>query len=68
MGVPAVALWMKNLTASSSGHFGGEGSIPSLVQRVKGSSVAAAVAQIQSLARELLYATNLAIKLKIKKN
>ena len=41
-----------------------ESSIPSLAQWVKGSNVAAAVAQIQSLAWESPYATGAAIKKK----
>ena len=40
------------------------GLIPCQAQWVKGSSVATATAQIQSLARELAYATNAAIKKK----
>ena len=61
MGVPAVAQWVKYLTAVARGPCRGEGLIPSLAQRVKGSGVAAiaaevsAVAQIQTLAWELPY-------------
>ena len=40
------------------------GSIPGLMQWVKGSSVAAATAQIQSLAREFLYVMGEAIRKK----
>ena len=43
-------------SCSGSGHCGGAGSIQGLVQWVKGSSLATAVVQIQSLAWELLYA------------
>ena len=38
------------------------GSIPGLAQWVKGSGVAAAVAQLQSLAQELPYAADVSIK------
>ena len=41
-------------------------SISGLAQWVKGSGVATAVAQIQSLAQELTYATHVAIKKKKK--
>ena len=47
-----------------SGDCGGSGSIPSPSAGVKGSSVAATTAQIQSLAQELPYALGEAIKLK----
>ena len=49
---------VKNLT--------GEARVTSLVQWVKGSQVAAAAARIQSLAWELPYAVDVAIKLKRK--
>ena len=54
-----MAQWVKNPT----GCWEVSGLIPGLVQWVKGSSVAAAVAVIQSPARELLYAVGAAIKL-----
>ena len=47
---------------------GGAGSITSLVHWVKGSGIAAATAQIHSLAQELPYATGVAIKKKKKKD
>ena len=47
---------------SSLGHCGGLGLIPGLVQWVKRSGVATAVARIQSLARELPYAVGVAVK------
>ena len=49
------------------GGYGGVGLIPGLAQWVKGFSVAAPAAQIQSLARELPYATGGGIKKKKKK-
>ena len=45
------------------GHCGGEDSIPSLAQWVKGSSTAAGVAQFQFLAWELSYAVGVAMKI-----
>ena len=54
----------KESDCSGSGPCGGAGLIPSLAQWVKGSSVAAAEAEIQSLARELPYAVSLDIKKK----
>ena len=65
--------WVKNLDCSGSGHCKGKGSIPGLVQQVKGSSIAAAVMQVaavtwtQSLAWELPYAADAALKEKKKK-
>ena len=52
--------WVKTPNCSGSGHCRGAGLIPGLAQWVKGSSVAAAVVQIQSLAQELLYAVGVA--------
>ena len=42
IGVPTEAQWVKNHTATAQGHCWGMGSIPSLVQWVKGSNIAAA--------------------------
>ena len=42
--------------------------IPSLAQWIKESSVAAAAAQIQSLAQEFPYAVSVAVKKEINKN
>ena len=42
--------------------------IPGWEQWVKGSGVAAAVAQIQSLTQELPFATGVAMKIKMKEN
>lgn len=53
--------WVKNLT-SGSGRCGGAGSTLHLAQWVKGSGVAAAASQSQSLAEELAYAMCTAIK------
>ena len=72
LGVPAVALWVKNLNCSGLGPCRGAGSIPGPVQWVKGSGVAPAVAEItavvqtHSLAWELPYATGVTIKWKKK--
>ena len=61
-----LALWVKN--CSNSGHCGGMGSIPGPAQWVKGSTVATAAtqvtaeAQLPSLAQELPYAVDVAIK------
>ena len=61
-GVHTVMQWLKNLTAVIQGLYRGVGSIANLVQWVKGSTIAravalvTAVAQIQSLAWELTYA------------
>ena len=54
-----MAQWVKNPTAAAQVTC--RGSIPCLVQWVKGSGVAA-VTRIQFLAQELLYATGVAIK------
>ena len=59
-------MWHSGLRIGS-GCCGGTGSIPSPAQWVKGSGTAATAAQIQSLARELPYAVDAAIKKKIKK-
>ena len=64
MGVPAGLQCIKNLECSGSGCCGGVNSIPGLVQWVKEFSIAAAAAQIQSLAQELPYAIGVAIKKK----
>ena len=67
-----MAQWVKNQTAGGSGVEAWVRSlapIPSLVQWVKGSSIATAASQIiaavqiQSLAQELPYATVIAIKI-----
>ena len=57
-----MAQWVKSLTAEAQVHCRGEGLIPGLVQWVKGSGVAIAVAWIQSLAWEFPYATGAAIE------
>ena len=44
--------WVKKSDCSGSGHCGGMGLTPSLVQCVKESGIAEAVAQIQSFAWE----------------
>ena len=66
MGVTAVAQCIKNQTAV--GHRRGVVSIPGSAQWVKGSGIAIAVvttvAQIQSLAQELPYATGQPFKTK----
>ena len=66
LGVPSFLLWVSIRLQLLRGT----GLIPGLVQWVKGSDIAAAaaqvaaVAQLQSLARELPYAVGVAIKLK----
>ena len=68
MGVPAVAQWVKNLTAVAWVAAEAAGSIPGPAQWVKRSGIDVAVAQAtaearaQSLARELPYASGMAIK------
>ena len=54
-----MAWWVKNPTGL--GRCGGTGSIPGPVQWVEGSTIAVAAAQIQSLARDLPYATGVTI-------
>ena len=66
LGVPAVVQWVKNPTAVTS-VVQGHGFSPSLAHCVKGFNIATAVAQIQSLAQEFIYATSVAIKKKKKK-
>ena len=64
-------LWCSGLSIwlySSLGHFRGVGLIPGLAQWVKGSSVATAAAQIQSMAWELPYAAVNAAINKTKQN
>ena len=69
-----MAQWVKKLICNGSlAHCGGMGSIPGLVQCVKGSGIATAMAQvaavvwIQFLVWEVLYTNSAAIKKK-KKN
>ena len=59
-----MAQWVKNLTSAAGGwgRCGGVGSIPSQAQWCKRSGIAAAVAQIQSLAQEVPCAMGVAIK------
>ena len=52
--IPGIKIWVKNLTAVA--RVAVEGSILGPAQWVKASSIAAPVAWIQSLARELQYA------------
>ena len=61
-----VAQSVKNLTCSGLGLCGGVALMPAPVQWVKGSGVSKAAAQIQSLAWELPYVMDVAIKLKRK--
>ena len=56
-----MAQWVKNLTVGGSGGYRGKDSIPGPAQWVKGSGVASAVAQVQSLDRELPCAMGAAI-------
>ena len=56
-----MAQWIKNLTAAA--QVDAEAWVQSgLVQRVKGSGIASAATQMQSLAQELPYVTGAAIK------
>ena len=72
MGVSTVVQWVKNSIAVAQVCYGGTDSTPGQVQWVKGSDVAAALAQvapvawIQFLAWELSYAAGMAIKKKKK--
>ena len=64
LSVAAVVQWVKILAVVAGGRCGGESSIPSPAQWVKGSGITASAAWIQSLAWELPYAMGVAIKRK----
>ena len=61
LGIPAVAQWVKNLTAMAQVAAEAQVQFPSLAQWVKGSSIASSVAQIQSLALKLPYTADAAV-------
>lgn len=67
IGVPTVAQCVKNPPEQQLRSLGRCRFTLGLVQWIKGSHVATAVAHIQSLAQELLYAVGAAIKKKTKK-
>ena len=60
LGVPTVVQWVKNPTAAV--QITAE-EVTVLAQWAKGSGIIAAVAWIQSLAQELLYAVGVAVKI-----
>ena len=62
-----VAQWVKHPTAAAQICCRAMGVIPGPAQWVKGSRVATAAVQIQSLVQELPYAMGAAVKLKKKK-